>query len=385
MSLRRVTFGRGIYNRTTPESLPDGFVEVATDIDFSDVGDAASRRGVQLLIAGLDGDALTAFRGQLVASIEGRLEMIDPTRLTRRVLQEPIRRGPVAFAHSAQWLFWSTRTEIGRIQNGVSHLIAPRPPVVALVTPQQRGDLSPGKYRVALSGIDATGVEGELGYDTVVDVPSSASGLAVALGAEQPSELALVAVYVSPTNSGTLYRYGVFPAASPRLAVTRSAHLTPCPVEDRYAMSPGLCLGFRNGVLLSASGSVVRYSEPFQPMLAHPEQMWLFESDVRVIAPADDGWFIGTAENHWFISYDDSGAARRRRAAGYGAPRQNPAFTADSAAPPIWMTDQGLVQGQPGGALREVTRDAITVGEHAQAAVAYRESQGIRQFLASCF
>jgi hypothetical protein len=357
----------------------------AVDVTFDDVGSVSSRAGAVPLVSEVEGAALTAFSGSLIAAIAGNLEAINPRTAARSTLVSGIGRGAVAFAASPQWLYWSTSQRNGRISTtGASYPIAPEPPPVLSVETLESGQLASGSYRVAVSGIDASGVEGGIGYNGRVSLSLTTKGLVIQLAAGSTTGISPV-VYLSAPDGTELYRHGVFQPGTTRIQIQAATATSPCDVEDRYPIPVAQCMAYRNGVLFVAEGNVVRYSLPFQPMLTHPMQFWLFDSRVKVLAPSDDGLFVGTEHEHWFVTIDETGNARRKHVLGYGAPLQNPARAASKAVTPIWATNEGIVEGLPGGEIREVTRDAVVFPRPGYAAVAYLSALGTRQYLASCF
>lgn len=159
-----------------------------------------------------------------------------------------------------------------------------------------------------------------------------------------------------------------------------------------YAPMPvGQLVESFSGRLWVAQDSTLYFSEPMQPHVVRTAtNFFMRPRDIRMLAHAHDGLYVGDDEGVWFLLGTDPYALSVRHVSPYGVvnkavtrvPGEKFEVSVDDV--PVWWGKDGvLMAGFPGGDVRQLTRDRLATAEFASGALSVREREGISQIVAS--
>lgn len=108
---------KGLRNTVTRERLAGDELEVATNVDLDDAGQARRRRGYTLVAAGSYHSLFTAGDGTVYGVKDSALGIIRPD-FSFEVLQSPVSDDPIAFVEVGEDIYFSSATTSGIITDG---------------------------------------------------------------------------------------------------------------------------------------------------------------------------------------------------------------------------------------------------------------------------
>lgn len=385
MELRKSDRFRGVNNRLPPDRLrPLGdreagvFVPDAVNVDLTDAGTFQRRPGATRV-----GDD-TNCRGLFSAGEHGyyatgdQLKMLDPGGSSRQIATLPSSYTPVAFTKTPRGVVMSDNYGLHLLRGpNISPLAPPAP--LSVPTPivvADAGGLEAGAYGFLFMAVDADGVRSRPTFPTYVQTQAGAA-VSVVL---QAHDLDLL-VFVSAPNGEVFYHQGTIPAGQTSFAVTRHQPAgEPFVYRVLERTPPGGVMGYFKGRLLSASGPMLYYSEPFSLGLYRPDRNFIsFDEPVTLLASIDEGLWVCTTRDTFFLAGDDVAKAPVRQEASFGA---TPGTLAQVPQSQDWMwaTPRGPVRTK-GAQLSLLQDEQIAYAPAESGAALVREENGLRSFV----
>ena len=352
------TWKKGIVNTVTPFSMPKDAVLDALNVDFLNNGWVRSRPGFGPETPVDQGHSLST-AGSTTLMVFGEdlvvLDSISPlTTTTLRTGLTAMR--PVSYAEMAGEVWWSNGEESGRCNadHTDSPWAVPTPASAPTLVSNLSGTLPSGSYRVAITHAMLDGEESAAQL-AAVDL-SDPGGITVTLPAAQTGVDKFV-VYCSGPDGAVLQRYSTVAAATASVSISapaegrsvgQRAFLSPLPAGDTVA--------FFNGRLLSASGRVLSYSDTYDFGLYNPAKNWIMLPDeIRVVAPCENGVFVGTASAvYWYAGTDIAQAEVFERIRSSSV--RGTVFFHPNGKAVGWMSADGMLIGTPDGAITSPMR-----------------------------
>ena len=344
---------KGIVNTVAPFSMPKDAVLDALNVDFLNNGGVRSRPGFGPETPVDQGHSLST-AGSTTLMVFGEdlvvLDSISPlTTTTLRTGLTAMR--PVSYADMAGEVWWSNGEDSGRCNSDHtdSPWAVPTPGSVPTLASTLVGTLQAGSYRVAISHAMTDGEE-SAALLASVDL-ASAGGIVVTLPAAQPGVDRFV-VYCSGPDGSVLQRSTTVAAATASVTISspaegralgQRAFLAPLPAGDQVA--------FFNGRLLSASGSILSYSDVYDFGLYNPAKNWIrMPDEIRIVAPCENGIFIGTTRMvYWYAGPDIATAEVFGRIPASSV--RGTVFNHPNGVAVGWMSSDGMLIGTPDGAV----------------------------------
>lgn len=370
---------RGINNRLPDHKLAvfergekaGDHLRVARNVDLSDAGTVKRRDGVTLEVPGVNCHSLHAAGGTAYYVDNGTLYQFPRTQIR----QDLGVNSQVAFCEiPAMGVVWSNGVVIEKITGSSSVSLGVPMPTPVAITVSGGGGLPAGLYLVSVAGIDPAGMESPATHPVQLDVPDGG-----AITVDAPG---MKAIYVSAQNGDVLFRAATTPDRPVTIAVMPEQRAQ-CQTLGLVAMPPGNLLAWYNGRLLVASGSYLLYSEVYAPSLHNPARGYIpFDAGITMVAPCLDGVYVGTRDSTYWLAGPDIEAAQLVRVLPYGA-----AFGSCAARPERnevwWYSARGMVVGTPGGNVKNIQEENISVPEATRAATLFQERDGTQRFIAS--
>jgi hypothetical protein len=198
-------------------------------------------------------------------------------------------------------------------------------------------------------------------------------------------------LYVSPPNGDMLYHRMELPANEETASYVAPVGGTiTLSTQFLYAPPPGLHLAEIGGRVLVAVGNRLYVSEPYAPELFDPRRVYAFTGRITLVAPVDDGVYLGTeGQIVWLPGKDPSTWVHQPRAA-YGAIAGTLAYgdaseVSDGLSGPAayFATTAGICVGVNGGSFRNLTDGRFAYPATKEGAGVVRTSRGSIQYVAT--
>lgn len=161
-------------------------------------------------------------------------------------------------------------------------------------------------------------------------------------------------------------------------------------IEFKRVMPAGGLLTFFKGRLLIAKDSYIFYSDVADYNQYDGRSGILqFKSDVALIAPVNDGFFVSDSSGTYFMRGTNPEKWTKERVADYGAKKMPPAKIRDMRLgdytvgnPVMWLSQKGLCVGGDGGFFKNLTESKYKLPVNVQqASGAFISRQGLNQFI----
>ncbi len=287
-------------------------------------------------------------------------------------------------------VFFTNGTDLGRVQvDGTAKLLGlPTPqaePTLAAVT----GGMTPGRYGVAFSYIDALGQESGLSPMAFFDAPTG--GLMVSFP-PAPAGVDRVRVYATTANGDMAYSAGEVPAGFTTMVLASAERGKAPTTAQMQRMTGGSDVSVFNGVAFVSQGSVLRYSEPFYYGITAPLGNFItFNAPILFHEPVTDGLYVGTTGGTYFLS-GGAPAAFTQRLVGPAPVMSDSITIPGSMLDPelgaqaqsdvvVWLSSDGFALGFDGGVVRAVQASRIHLNQHGDGAMFARTHNGIKQVI----
>lgn len=384
MELRKSDRFRGVNNRLPPDRLrPLGdreagvFVPDASNVDLTDAGTFQRRPGTTRV--GAD----TNCRGLFSAGDHGyyaagdKLKMLDGSGNARELATLPSPYTPVAFTHTPRGVVMSDNYGLSLLRGPTITPLAPEAPLSPTpVVVAGAGGLDAGAYGFVFMAVDADGMRSRPTFPTYVQAPEGA-GVSVIL---QPHALDIL-VFVSAPNGEVFYHQGHIPAGQSSFAMSRHQPAgEPFVYRVMERLPPGGVMGYHKGRLLSASGPMLYYSQPYMLGLYRPDRDFIsFDEPVTILASIDEGLWVCTTHHSYFLPGDDVAKATVKQEATFGA-------TPGTLAPVpqsqdwMWASERGPVRTK-GSQMVLLQDEQIAYAPAESGAGLVREENGLRSFV----
>lgn len=383
----------GIDLLSKSTDLPEGAMRDVVNMDIHATGSTSTRAGSTLVGMMPGAHSLWSpesrafglfFQGGALYRLTDKAGVLTTTLLLDGL--RPSLQGKY-FEHAGE-VFFTNGTDFGRVQvDGTAKLLGlPTPqsePTLAAVA----GGMTPGRYGVAFSYIDALGEESGLSPMAFGDAPM---GGLMATFPPTPEGVNRIRVYATTANGDMAYAVGEVPAGfSGWVLASNDRGKTPTTAQMQR-MTGGSDVSVFNGVAFVSQGSTLRYSEPFYYGITAPLSNFIsFNAPILFHEPVTDGLYVGTAGGTYFLS-GGAPAAFTQRLVG-PAPVMSDSITIPGSMLDaelgalaqsrvvVWLSVDGFALGFEGGVVRAVQSSRINLNQHGDGAMFSRTHNGIKQ------
>lgn len=233
------------------------------------------------------------------------------------------------------------------------------------------GRLPAGIYRIAVTAVDALGIE----YGTQSAVFGLAEGSAVRVEWSPPAGSDHCRLYMSTCNGEALYLQRA-QATSPQsidLVADDTARLEvdglDCPTQ------PSIMAAYK-GRMAYGAGAVLQLSRPYAPHLIDLiADCYLYAAPITVIAPTGGGLFVCTENETHFLRGAGTPDASSSRVLGIGAVKGSAVPLRDGSV--AWMTERGQAVGRADGGVSLPQEKTYAPGVPMRAAAGVFEADGV--------
>lgn len=391
-----VTFGpfpKGVNNVDRSLSMGADELVDAVNLDISRTGLLTQRSGFALALAASgahslwERDATTAL---YAAGADLNLLTASPAGvLTTSVL----RAGELQPGRSISYVlvngevYYSNGLVTGKIRaDNTSHPWGVERPARNPVLTRAAGNLPAGWYMVALQYSDTRGESGGMQKAVAIEVPANSSIVVSGIPAPLSADVDTITVYLAEQNGEVLYRYGDYPLGTTTVTVMATA----TPGASAYGFlcdvpPPADWLEYYNGRIYGAKGSLITYTDALRYGQYNQRSNFIpWHAPVTLLKAVDDGLFVGTAVDTYFLRGASPKDFSRTLARPFGANPGTALVFPKTEQTPLtvgWFSERGFVKGHTGGATELGEQEKTMLGMFSAGAALYREQNGVRQVL----
>lgn len=385
-------FPGGLDNLSRESDLPEGMLRTAENVDIANAGNAICRKGLRLVTSGACHSFYAHPNGNFALVVKdgvlGRLDW-DETFTALVTLDKNV---DVRYAELNSSVYWTTPYQVGMVTSTgtLSAWGLNTPPT--LVASATSGGLPKGRYQVTQTAIRSDGVESGAPEPVVVNCtdPDQKYGILVTT----PSGSSTFNIYMTPANGRR---------EELRLAATLSAGVTGVlaslptgrPLRSLNAVKPfpGQAIAAYRGRLWIADSTTLWFTSEYSPHWLFPATGYFqVDSEITMLAAAEDGLYVGTAHSIWYLQGGNPKEMTLRPVSSVGAVSGSgqgqmdyDLFSGPGGIPTrqcAWLDNDGfLCVGKPGGIIVRPTRERYTYGQQSSASIAFRRYEGLRQCL----
>lgn len=359
-------FAKGMNNVAPVTNIPEGYTRDLLNVDALPTGELALRTDAQQV------QAIPNIRGG-VPTADGMIVVADNLWRFNATAgyATDIGPAPAGDAIAGAELNGVVYLRVGyTMLKVVGHDVMPwASPEPAVTLTPTAGSLRAGRYRVAVTTVDASGAEGgATPYEILVPEDG---GLQLAWSG--PGRL-----YVSAADGATLYYQGDFTGGTVLTAVRddtqrmTTENLTAPPLPDLVAT--------HNGRLLLACNNVLWFTEPFSPHLANYVDGHIsYDAPVDVAIGGAAGVFVAAGRATYLVRGLGTEGLQQATLANIGGVHGSQAQLRDGRV--VWMTEAGAAFGLPDGTLDLPHLNAYAPALAQQASAGVVTSQGRQMYI----
>jgi len=351
---------QGVRNDISLERFAPDDLSEAVNVDLDETGKIMRRLGTKRLTTGV-AHSLFCGGGSAYVVIGGMLKQLLPDMTTVDIAPVGTR---VCYATVYGTTFWSDGAQTGALVSATNAPWGIVPPP-ALSMSNVAGALRPGRYLAVMTYVRATGEEsGAVGY-TEIDVAANEGIRFAPLPVSTDPQVATKRIYVTTCNGAVALETMELPNT------TTSATLADMPVQGAPIRTqfmgpppPGQVLKYFAGRVLIGAGNFLHYTQPHEYGLVDRRFGSVgFDSEVRTIAPVNDGVYVGTATANYWLAGNDPTTWQASKVAPYGAVLGTEVVLRNDlvgqegvrGSAVAWMTTRGLMMGFDGGIAQDKT------------------------------
>ena len=360
----------------SPGQAAGSFVRDAVNVDLTAAGTFQRRGGHALAVSLTRGSSLWADGGNGYLVDNGLIKTFDGTSV-QTVVATVNPTAAVSFVTTPLGVAWTDGSTLQLIKGATSAPMAtPAANPVPIVSGGTGGSLDAGEYIVAFAHVDAAGQRSPLSYFQTAVIAQNGTihiGLVASTYATQ--------VFVSCVGTG-MYLETTIPAGatSADVALATSSGTT-VSMTFEAPLPPGKWVRYYRGRLLTVVGRTIFYSLPYNYGIYHPATDFIqLDADVTLCEPTQDGVFLATDSNTWFLDGDDITKAPLKPLAPYGA-IPNTAAAEPNTLNLWWFTPRGAVRTKDDNTLEMKQDEHMAFGAASTGAALFREENGLSQVL----
>jgi len=386
----------GLRNDVEPERFTEKDLYVANNINLDNTGKLLTRNG---FIKRINGDFHSLWsNGKYCFFVVGaELHRLHENFTTTEIVRTDLTLDYyMSFSVANDVVYYSNGKETGIYQIGRNRTWGIQPPVFQPIVEATSGSMQEGRYQYALTYIRYDGQESGTGVaDSIVLTDDQAINF-TDIPVSPDTEVTHKVIYITPRNGETLYR-----AMLISNNVTSAYYNNPESVDLRHLLTTqfmtsapaGQIVANLSGVFYVAYDNFIFYSDEFGYELFDLRRFLPFEETITMLAPVQDGIWVGTVNKIYFINGLKPKDARLLEKSDYGVLPTSVSYIVTSKVQglenynveeaPIFITTDGLSIGLSGGILVNLTEATFDLNASGQASTIYRQEDGIDQVIIS--
>lgn len=379
----------GLRNTVGIESLESGDLTVALNVDQTDAYRLRRRKGFEATGVTTARHSIWSDGTTALAVENTSLVRIMPD-LSEVVLRDDLTPGARMFyAVIGDRIFFSNGVDTGVVQNGLARSWGLLPPAKLPIVSVIGGSLPAGLYQYTQVYVRSDGQESGAPPSGNFQLPVR-GGLKFSDIAVSPEpEVVFKRIYISDVNGDQLYATLNLPAD-----VTEATYVEPrrgtLPLATQFLSRPaaGTLLGHFAGHILLARGNTLYRTETYGPELFDYRKGLPTPGRVTLVAPMDDGVYLGTDDEIFWLNGRNPAEWRLDRKDVHGAVYGTAAYgPADDVAEGqngqvvIFVGTKGIVAALNGGTLLSLTEERFSFPLMAEGSAIIRHFGGTIQYV----
>jgi hypothetical protein len=384
----------GLRNNTPAENFSPEDLQVAINADIDNDQGIMRRAGYTERVAG-NHHSLWSKDDVALVAIGATLKRLRATSATAYAL-DTLRSDLTTGARLSYWMvngqvYYTNGHQSGVITQGVNRTFGLTPPIGQPIATAIGGGLPAGRYQYALTYLRNDGQESGTGLAGTIDLTGQAGIGFSSIPVSGDPTVAEKAVYLTATNGEVMYRAMTIANTDTTASYRNTGYDLRLPLNTQFGQPApvGNLVAWYRGRMLVAQGPALWYSVPYRYELFMLGKAFLpFEADINLLAPVEDGVFVG-ADQTYFMSGQSPETFGRRIVAGYGATPGTLAYEqgdylGDGVAGRVayWASPRGHCVGTNGGSFKNITEARYSYPTAPRGAGIVRQVNGINQYLA---
>lgn len=352
---------RGIRNDIAPERFSEDDLVDGINIDLDDAGRPVMRDGSTRVYTGSVHSLWAPASGDPCLFVEGTaLKKLASSFATATTIATDMNASArVSYAEHNGLVYLCNGFDSLIVEDGAARQWGVDPPTVTAVA--AGGNLPGGRYLFTATYLYAGGRESGALAPQIIDIDGG--GITFTIPDSADPQVVGKIVYCSSHNGDTVYEVGMTTGSTMHFGDS-SLRLQRPLTTMHYGKPPiGTEVAIYRGRAYVAVGNLVFYSAPFGLELFKLNEYFALPSRVTMIAPAEDGLFIGTErETAWYSGADPEGMTvvqRHDTGAIEGTVTRIPIGNLKGLSGefdvPVWLSEEGICAGLPGGQLMNLS------------------------------
>lgn len=379
----------GLRNTVGEESFEPGDLSIALNVDQTDAYRLRRRKGFEATSVVVPHQSLWS-DGVLALSVQGtNLVQIMPD-LTTRVVRTGLTAGArMYYASIGARVFYSNGVETGVFTDGSSRSWGIALPTKLPLAQVIGGSLQPGGYQYTMTYIRSDGQESGAPSSGNITLPSIGGLRFYDLAISPDPDVLFKRIYVSPVNGDQTYALQVVPNSATETTYTEERIGTlPLMTQFLSPALPGRLIAAFAGHVLMARGNTLYRSEPYAPELFDLRKGLPFEDRITLVAPMDDGVYLGTESEVVWLAGRNPAEWKLDRKSVHGAILGTAAYgpaedVAEGQQGPVvlYVSTKGVVAGFNSGSLLNLTEERFGFPVMDEGAAIIRHHGGTVQYI----
>ena len=387
---------RGIDNRNPAERLEEGFLATANNIDIDASGAIRKRPGYALTSSGTNVHSLYADEDNRMLYVDdGSIKAYNKDTTTTVLGTGYPVNAKVDFLKILDTIYFSSLEYNGVIEGNIIRPWGiPRPPGMPILTIDSNpGNLTQGKYQIAITFVSSTGRESGIGLASVIEVTVDNSAILASLipTTTTDSTVSKVRIYCTTPNGETLYLVKEVTLGTASHIIT-DASLATLPLKTQFiSQAPeGELLALYNGRVYMAKGGTLWYSEPHSfEWFSIGSNFIQFPGNITNVMPVEDGIFV-TADKLYFLEGNDPENFRQRVREIYKGIKRTAVEIIGSdilleniptGLKWLFSSNKGIIMVGQGGMVFNLTEKNVMIDTSDEGTAIFRSDRGINQYV----
>lgn len=310
---------KGLNNVLPEDRIKPNELTEATNLNIDESGKISSRAGFALTASTTSAHSLTAVSNKLIY-VDGTSLMQSLDGITSTVLRTGLTPGAkMRYADLVGRLYMTNGKQTGVVDSLGSRSLGldiPALPTAATTS----GELPAGRYSYSMTYVRSDGQESGAPRSGTIEI-SAGQGISFTnLPVSSDSGVVGKRIYVSSAGGEELFLTHSL-AAGTTSAVYRGYRQGIVPLITMHKGPPpaGTALAFFNGRLYIAQGNVLWFTDLYNYELVDYRKNFVqFEDAIQTVAAVDDGLFVGTSTQTYFLRGKAAGELEQVAVANYG-------------------------------------------------------------------
>ena len=375
METLNITVGNGINNKARSESMPEGYVRSAVNVDMDNAGNARNRPGFTQLYSG---DCHSFWKRYFVEGGDLKYLNADNTATT---IKTGVGNEEISYTTIADRIYYSNGVVVGSIINGSFQAWGiDRPAFQPTTSASSHGGMFAGDYQVAITWLRNGEESGTINGSSIS--LEDGEGIRLSNFPVPPSDVTQVAVYVSSTNGKTFWLYDdEYPPDVSEVFVNSAISTIPLRTQFANKPQPFTIVQAHRGRIYGAVGRYLYYSNSQNYGLFDHNNYWTFPVDITCVISVQNMMYVGTKDKIYPISNIDSeGGVRRDDARNIGTTLTvNPVEDIDNEIV-YAVSTKGMVSFTTEG-VSDITATNLAMDEYKTSAITLIESDGFKKLI----